>query len=146
MPCVNRPAKRLAAGQVQHADIAQGAAEEARIEQVEHGVLDAADILIDRQPVRRLRPCRSASFDLRIGEAREVPGRIDERVHRVGFAPRLAAACRAVDVLPGRMAHQRIARRGRSRRYPAAATGRSLLRHGHDAALAQWMIGIGQPQ
>ena len=54
-------------------------------------MLDAADILVDRQPAiddarlgRRLR--------VRRGEAGEIPGRVDEGVHRVGLAPRRAAA------------------------------------------------------
>jgi hypothetical protein len=41
----------FAAGQVEQAAIAQRAGEEAGIEQVENGVLDAADVLIDGQPV-----------------------------------------------------------------------------------------------
>ena len=71
--------------------LVHGAGEEARIEQMQDRVLDAADILIDRQPIAdgvgvgRLARMRRA-------EAREVPGRIDERVHRVGLARRRAAA------------------------------------------------------
>ena len=67
------------------------ASEEARIEQVQDRVLDAADVLVDGQPAIghgalgwRLR--------VRCGEAGEVPGRVDEGVHGVGFAlGRLAA-------------------------------------------------------
>ena len=85
------------------------AGEEARIEEVQDRVLDAADILVDGQPViddarhrRRLR--------VRRGEAREIPGRVDEGVHGVGLAQRRAAALRAGDVPPGRMPVERIAR------------------------------------
>jgi hypothetical protein len=49
-------------------------------------------------------------FHVRRGETVEVPARIDERVERVGFAPPRPAALRAADVLPGRMAVERIAR------------------------------------
>jgi hypothetical protein len=50
-------------GDAQHALVLQGAGDEAGVEQVQHRVLDAADILVDRQPVvggglvdRRRRP------------------------------------------------------------------------------------------
>src|SRR6476660_858090 len=46
----------------------------------------------------------------RVGEAQEVPGRVDEGVHGVGLAPRRTCAARARNVLPGRMAVERIAR------------------------------------
>jgi hypothetical protein len=72
-----------------------GAGEEARIEQVQDRVLDAADILIDRQPVvGGLRIGRTVAA--RRGEAGEVPGRIDEGVHGVGFAQGRLAAFRAM--------------------------------------------------
>jgi hypothetical protein len=50
MPWVNRPANGSPLGRHQPA-IAHRAGEEAGIEQVQHRVLDAADILIDRQPI-----------------------------------------------------------------------------------------------
>ena len=63
----------------------QPAREEARVEQMQDRVLDAADILIDRQPVvRRLAVDRR--FRCGVAEAREVPGRIDEGIQRVGLA------------------------------------------------------------
>ena len=109
------------------------AGEEARVEQMQNRVLDAADILIDRQPVVDHLAVGRRVVVPRIGEAREVPGRIDEGVHGVGLAPRRAAALRAGDVLPGRMAVERIARlvegdvlRQRDRQV--------LRRHRHDAA------------
>src|SRR5229473_1214967 len=71
-------------------------------------VLDAADILVDRhQPVRHRGRGRRVLIP-RIGEAREVPRRVDEGVHGVGFAQRLAAALGAGDVLPGRMMVERV--------------------------------------
>src|SRR5262249_3592690 len=50
------------------------------------------------------------SLEPRIGEPREIPGRIDKRVHGVGLAPPRLVATRARDVLPGRMAVERISR------------------------------------
>src|SRR3970282_1227116 len=83
--------------------------EEPGIEQMQDGVLDAADILVDRQAVvarragdRAVRPRRA--------EAREVPGRIHEGVAGVGFAPRGGAAGRTGRVLPGRMMVERVTR------------------------------------
>ena len=48
------------------------AGEEARVEQMQNRVLDAADVLIDRQPLIDLRAI-GRRIDPRIGEAREVP-------------------------------------------------------------------------
>ena len=56
-----------------------GAGEEAAVEQVQNGMLDAADILVDRQPrVDRLAVGRRRR-DPGIGEAGEIPGRIRRR-------------------------------------------------------------------
>jgi hypothetical protein len=75
---------------------------------MKHGVLDAADILVDRQPiVGRRRVDRRAR--VRVREPREVPGRIDEGVQGVGLAFGRAAAGWACRVFPGRMPRQRIA-------------------------------------
>jgi hypothetical protein len=43
-------------------------------------------------------------------EAGEIPGRVDEGVHRVGFAPCRLAASGAGDMFPCRMVVERIAR------------------------------------
>ena len=83
--------------------------EEARIEQVQDRMLDAADILVDVHPVVGIRHHRRRRRPRR-GEAREVPGRVDEGVHRVGLAPRRPAALRAGRLRPGRMPLQRVAR------------------------------------
>src|SRR5205085_12170735 len=91
------------------AALPQGAHEEARVEEMQYGMLDAADILVDRHPVRHLVGLESL-VRARRAEAQEIPRRFEEGVERVGLALRLAAAARAVDVLPGRMMGQRIAR------------------------------------
>ena len=96
--------------EVEMAALAHRAGEEARIEQMQDRVLDAADILVDRQPVIGHRRIGRGGIVGRIGEADEVPRRVDERVHRVGLAPRRPAAMRTGDVLPGRVAVERVAR------------------------------------
>src|SRR3546814_18278549 len=68
-------------GEVEMAAIAQCAREEARIEQMQHGVLDAADILVDGHPVFDRLPVEHA-LGVRRAEAQEVPGRFEERVER----------------------------------------------------------------
>ena len=109
-----------------------GAGEEARVEQVQDRVLHAADILIDRQPIAdRVGVGRLSR--VRRAEPREIPGRVDERVHRVGLADGGTAALRAGDMLPGRMAVERIARH-----VEAHVVGKLhrqvLLGHRHDPA------------
>ncbi len=110
-----------------------GAGEEAAVEQVQDRVLDAADVLVDRQPAIDHLAVGRRVLDPRISEAREVPRRIDEGVHRVGLARGRPVAAWARDVLPGRMAVERIARlvevddRGQLHR-------QVLHRHRHDAA------------
>ena len=65
--------------------VGQRLGEEPGVHQVEDGVFDAADVLVDGQPVvDRL----SREWGLvvgRVGEAQEVPGGIHERVHGVGL-------------------------------------------------------------
>ena len=85
------------------------AGEEAAVEQMQDRVLDAADILIDRHPGIDHRAIGRRGRDPRIGEALEIPRRVDERVHGVGLAHAARAALRTLDVLPGRMAVERIA-------------------------------------
>ena len=100
--------KRLAAGQVQQAAIAQAAREEARIEQVQHGVLHPAHILIHGQPCRRGFAIEWLAV-LISGEFGKVPAGICERVQRIGFARGVVAALRAARVLERRVTVERIA-------------------------------------
>ena len=58
MPWVNRPANGSFDADV--TGLLHGAGEEARIKQMQDRVLDAADVLVDRQPVVRGRSDRSA--------------------------------------------------------------------------------------
>ncbi len=101
--------ERLAGGQVHIAAIPERAHEEAGIEQVQHRMLDAADILVDRHPVVVLLGVERLVFHVRRGEAGEVPGAFKEGVERIGFPRRGLAATGAVHVLPGGVPVERIA-------------------------------------
>ena len=104
---------------------------EARVEQVQDRVLDAADVLVHRHPVVVARVDHRRRVRARV--AHVVPGRIDERVHRVGLALRGLAAARARHVQEVGALRERV----------AAAVGDAvlgqhdrqvLLRHRHRAA------------
>ena len=94
--------ERLAQARVEVAGVGERAREEARVEQVQDRVLDAADVLVDGQPGGG-RCGIDRRLGVRRGEAHEIPGAVDERVHRVRFARRWPAAGRALHVLPGRV-------------------------------------------
>ena len=66
--------------------------EEARVEQMQDGVFDAADVLVDGQPFLCRRFIYHAGVALRAGVACVVPRRFDEGVHGVCLAARFAAA------------------------------------------------------
>ena len=80
---------------VKHAAVAHGLGEKPRVHQVHGRVLDAARILVDRQPVRALFRVERAAVVVRAQVAILVPRRAHEGVHRVGFARGRAAAVRA---------------------------------------------------
>jgi RNase H-fold protein (predicted Holliday junction resolvase) len=96
IPCVKSRANGSCTLEV--AEVAQRLAEEPRVEQVQDRVLDAADVLVDRHPrvdgvAATTRPRRCG-----VAVAQEVPGRVDEGVHRVGLAPGAARRTRGHDV------------------------------------------------
>ena len=113
------------------AGFVHGAGEEARIEQMQNRMLDAADILVDRQPVADgVRIGRHGR--VRTAEAREVPGRIDERIHGVGLAHGRRHRNGTCDMLPGRVTVERIA--GNVERHVVRKLHRQIfLRHRNDA-------------
>jgi hypothetical protein len=76
---------------------------------VQNRVFNAPYVLIDRKPVSSLRDINRLTA-LRICEAQEVPGRVDEGIQRVGFTCRIPGTNRAVDVLPGWVAIERVSR------------------------------------
>ena len=109
---------------------------EAGVEQVQHRVLDAADVEIDRHPValQLARPGRLRV--LRVDVAQEVPAGPGPLRHRVRLAPRLAAV---------RQSHDEPVVAGARQRRPAVGgglelvefgqfDGQVLLRHGQDLA------------
>ena len=114
-----QPRERLV--EVDQADVAEHAREEPRVEQVQDRVLDAAAVEVDRHPVRRRRRIERQLVVLRIAEAQEVPRRVDERVHRVGLAPRRPAALRTRHVDELRHLRQRRVAAAGERRRPSAA-------------------------
>jgi len=63
-------------------------------------VLDAADVLVDRHPVVGALAVERLLGVVRVEVTEEVPAGVDEGVHRVGLAVRLAAARRARGVDP----------------------------------------------
>ena len=108
-------------------------------------MLDAADILIDRQPIidrGRDRPALAQG----IGEAGEIPGGIHECVERVGFPPRRAAASRTIDFGKCRMGDRSGLPWTLNSRSSGNLTGNSLSGTGTTPHWPQWIIGIGQPQ
>ena len=70
---------------------------ETRIEQVQHRVFNPTDVLIHRHPVV---VTRIDHRGIAIGRAvaLEVPGAIDERIHRVRFALCIGSALRALHI------------------------------------------------
>src|SRR5258708_29239413 len=77
------------------AEVAHDLAPKARIEQVKDGVLDAADVLIDWKPVGNLGGIVGSFIVVRVAVTIEIPGRVDEGVHGIGFAARETATFRA---------------------------------------------------
>ena len=96
--------ERFAIRQVDFPDIAHRPHKETGIKQMQHSMFDTADILIHRQPIGAFRRIIDA------GEARKIPAGIIERIERIGLPHGRLAAFRTVDMFPGRVMRQRIAR------------------------------------
>jgi hypothetical protein len=111
---------------------------------VQDRVLDPADILFHRQPLLDHFRIERTIGGL-AGKAQEIPRAVDEGVERVGFAPRGVAALRAIDMLPGGMAIERIARH-REIDIVGQRDRQVLLGHRHHAADFAMHEGIGVPQ
>ncbi len=106
---------------------------EARVQQVQDRVLDAADVLVHRHPVVGA----GTHHPIRIGRiavAHEVPRRIDERVHRVRLAARGLAALGAADVQEAGVLVQRVAGAVRDQVFRQHHR-QVLLGHRHHAAV-----------
>ncbi len=115
--------------------VVQHLREEARVEEVQDGVLYAADVLVDGRPVVHLVLREGLQVVLRVGVAQVVPRRADERVHRVRLARRVGTAFRALAV------HEVLARGERreaaliERDVVRQQHGQVFLRHEHLAAM-----------
>ncbi len=94
MPWVNRRAKGSRRPGRPDAHVGQGPRVEAGVEQVQDGVLDTPDVLVDRHPAGGRLRIERAVRSPRIAEAQEVPRRVDEGVHGVGLAGGGPAALR----------------------------------------------------
>ncbi len=106
--------------------------EEARVQQVQHGMLDAADVLVDRQPVFGAL-VQHRRIVARRGVAGVVPARLEEGVEGVGLALGRPAAHRAGGV--DELAH-RLDRRLRAVHLDIGRQdhGELVFRHRHRAA------------
>ena len=105
MSLVEEAQERLV--EVEHAHVAEALDEEAGVEQVEDGVLGAAGVLVDGGPLLHLCGVPGARVVVGAQEAQEVPGGVEEGVHGVGLAARLAAAGGAGGAGEALMAGQR---------------------------------------
>ena len=115
-PLREEPRERLAEAEEIH--VVERLCEEPRVHQVQHRVLDPADVLLDGQPVVDDLLIPGRVVVPRVGVPQEVPGGVDERVHRVGLAPAVPAAARARRRRP-------IPRRRRAETSPSAGSRRS---------------------
>ena len=114
-------------------DVAHHLRPEARIDQVQNGVLHAPDVLVNGEPVIDLRGIKRRRGVLRIAVAVEIPAGIDKRIHGVGLTAGRRATLRTIHV----------DERGNivERRTPAAGNLNLLrqqhrqlvIRHRHDA-------------
>ena len=75
-----------------HPEVAHEPGPEARVDQVQDGVLNPANVLINRKPILRYFRREWRFVVTRVGVAVEVPRGVHEGVHRVRLAPRRAAA------------------------------------------------------
>ena len=81
---------------------------EAAVQQMHHGVLGTAGVLIDGRPGIGQRAVDRAVLLVGRQISIPVPGRVDERVHRVRLAPGRFPADRAGDVQEGLVVVQRV--------------------------------------
>ena len=98
-------------------------------------MLDAANVLVDRKPVVRLRGIKRSLVVFRVGITVEIPRRIDERIHGVGFTPCRVAALRTFHIQKFRHVAQRRAASNRSIDFVRQNHGQVLFRNRHNAIL-----------
>ncbi len=130
-----------------HAEVAEHAREEPRVDQVEDRVLDAADVEIDRSPVRR--PCRdrragSDSSDRRTDRSTTTSRRTCPSC-RSRAAPARRTRDRSTLTNSGTCASGESPRPVNSATF-GSSTGRSSSGTGTMPSFSQYMTGIGVPQ
>ena len=99
----------LGLSRLHQADVRQELREEPGVDQVQAGVLNAADVLVHGHPVVHVRPLEGGLRVVGRAVAVEVPGRAEERVHGVRFPHGGRAALRAGRGQPLRHVQQRRA-------------------------------------
>src|SRR5262249_46971948 len=117
------------------ADIAHHFGEEARVDQVQDGVLDAAYILIDREPIGDLLRIERHAVVARVTVPIEIPRRIDERVHGICLATGRAFASRTRDIYKFRHVLERRAARTGDLHVRGQHDRQILVTHWHHTAL-----------
>ncbi len=106
-------------------------APEPRVQQVQNGVCDSPDVLVDRKPVAYLRRIVRRLVIVRVAVAVEIPRRIHERVHRVRLASRRPAAFRASRIHELRRGRQRRLAHSRQLRVRRQQHRQVFVRHGY---------------
>src|SRR2546422_8178990 len=110
---------------------------EARVGEVNHGLVIPADVLVHGHPVVGSRPLEHAALVPRRAVAQEIPRRLDERVHRVRVSPRAATAPGAPGVHEARDVGERRAALAADLDAPRQLDGKILLGLGdHPAPIA----------
>ena len=117
---------------VEHAEVAEDFGPEARVEQVEDRVLDAADVVVDGHPAVDGSTREGCGGVVRVTIAQVVPAGAREGVHRVGDAPRGTAALGAGRLVEGRVLGEGVA--GAEVEVIGQQHGQLVLGDGHVAA------------
>ena len=89
-----------------HPQVPEDLGEKAGVQQVQHRVFDAADVLVHGQPVVHPGRVQDASGVVGAGVAQEVPGGLHEGVHGVHFPPGRAVADGAGHLIERRQLRQ----------------------------------------
>ena len=113
-------------------DVAHHLAEKSRIQQMQNRVRDSADVLVNRKPVTHFLLIERRGAIVRICVAIEIPGRINERIHRIRLAPRRTAAFRTRGVHKFRRTSQRRLSLPRKRNVFRQTHWQLIVRHRHD--------------
>ena len=128
----------------QQAQVAQCLGKEAAVEQVQNGVLDAADVVIDGHPTIGSLAGEGQLGVVRVGIAQVIPAGASEGVHGIGLALGRAAADRAGGLVELLALGEGLA--GARSRFSGSVTGSWSSGTGTMPQCSQWMAGMGLPQ